>query len=361
MLSKDFYGKNGFVWWTGVVEDRDDPMKLGSVRVRIIGIHSDDKSLVPTKSLPWAQVIQPTTGAGTTSGPREGDWVFGFFQDGDYAQIPVVLGVFPGIESVQSQTIYRTVQAQRGPSNMPRPSQFDRAVGEATTSRMSRGVLKGTLTEQLNNSLASSCDINEQVKAGIAWARLKNTTIMVAITSALKALTKTKGGDPTGLVKMAIDTLKKIASFLRYIQGILQQVQDWVFVGIEYARMARAVFDYVMSLPARLQAFLRNCLEKVISGIIAVVSELFSTSGLDFGISELTTQFSTTVGELRNTAREFGETVALPGQFIEAIVNPSSLEDQAKADQLLTGFIDSNNQNAEKIHTEVVSVNSTIP
>ena len=26
---KDFAGKNGFIWWTGVVENRDDPLKMG--------------------------------------------------------------------------------------------------------------------------------------------------------------------------------------------------------------------------------------------------------------------------------------------------------------------------------------------
>ena len=32
--SKDFAGKNGFIWWVGVVEDRQDPLKLGRCRVR---------------------------------------------------------------------------------------------------------------------------------------------------------------------------------------------------------------------------------------------------------------------------------------------------------------------------------------
>ena len=51
MLSKDFYGKNGFVWWTGIVENDEDPLMLGSVQVRIIGIHNEDKNLVPDLSV----------------------------------------------------------------------------------------------------------------------------------------------------------------------------------------------------------------------------------------------------------------------------------------------------------------------
>ena len=35
----EFMGTNGFVWWQGVVEDRQDPLQLGRCRVRILGWH----------------------------------------------------------------------------------------------------------------------------------------------------------------------------------------------------------------------------------------------------------------------------------------------------------------------------------
>jgi len=97
------YGE--FTWWTGVVEDRVDPLKLGRCRVRILGYHSDkkDNDHIPTNTLPWATPSQPITsaamnGIGTTpTGPVEGTWVFGFFRDGKNAQDPVMIGTFGGI------------------------------------------------------------------------------------------------------------------------------------------------------------------------------------------------------------------------------------------------------------------------
>jgi len=94
-----------FTWWTGVVEDRIDPLKLGRCRVRILGYHSDKKGIdnIPTNTLPWATPSQPITsaamnGIGTTPmGPVEGTWVFGFFRDGKNAQDPVMIGTFGGI------------------------------------------------------------------------------------------------------------------------------------------------------------------------------------------------------------------------------------------------------------------------
>jgi len=95
-MSKDFAGLNGFVWWTGIIEDRNDPIKLGRCRVRIVGWHSPNKAQLPTASLPWAQPIYPPNNTNTYA-PREGDMVFGFFLDADNAQAPVIVGVFPSI------------------------------------------------------------------------------------------------------------------------------------------------------------------------------------------------------------------------------------------------------------------------
>ena len=101
--AKDFMGAEGFVWFYGVVEDRKDPLFLGRVKVRCIGFHTDDKTLIPTEDLPWADVIQPITsaaisGIGTTpTGLVEGTHVLGFFRDGQEAQEPVILGTSGGV------------------------------------------------------------------------------------------------------------------------------------------------------------------------------------------------------------------------------------------------------------------------
>ena len=93
---EQFLGKEGFIWWTGIVEDRQDPLRLGRCRVRCVGWHPNDKIRVPTANLPWAQLMLPTNNPHPYP-PKEGDMVFGFFLDGDSGQDPVILGVFPSI------------------------------------------------------------------------------------------------------------------------------------------------------------------------------------------------------------------------------------------------------------------------
>ena len=92
-----------FTWWTGVVEDRQDPLRMGRCRVRIVGYHSPDMQKMPTTSLPWAVPMNPIqsasqTGVGLTpTGPVEGTHVVGFFRDGTEGQEPVIMGTLPGI------------------------------------------------------------------------------------------------------------------------------------------------------------------------------------------------------------------------------------------------------------------------
>ena len=97
-----FMGLDGFVWFTGVVEDRNDPSQLGRVKVRCLGFHTDDLNDIPTKDLPWAHVMHPITDPsmqGMGNSPSflvEGTWVMGFFRDANEKQQPVIIGTLPG-------------------------------------------------------------------------------------------------------------------------------------------------------------------------------------------------------------------------------------------------------------------------
>jgi len=100
---KEFAGREGFYWWSGVVEDIGDPLRLGRCRVRVFGYHTDNILDLPTSDLPWAYPMQPITSAALSgigqspTGLLVGSHVFGFFRDGEDAQEPVIIGSFGGI------------------------------------------------------------------------------------------------------------------------------------------------------------------------------------------------------------------------------------------------------------------------
>lgn len=85
--------------WHGIVQDRKDPTQCGRIRVRVIGLHTDDQYPTPIENLPWAQVIIPTNASTTFSTPKEGEWVALYFADEGTYNFPIVMGVIPGIVS----------------------------------------------------------------------------------------------------------------------------------------------------------------------------------------------------------------------------------------------------------------------
>ena len=108
--NKEYLGFNGFIWWMGVVEDINDPLKTGRIKVRCLEWHTEDKNEVPTDHLPWAQVMMPVTSSSTSgigdtpTGLKQGSWVVGFFLDGRHGQRPMVMGSIPGIPMTPPNT-----------------------------------------------------------------------------------------------------------------------------------------------------------------------------------------------------------------------------------------------------------------
>jgi hypothetical protein len=100
MERNNFFGLDKFIWWVGVIENRIDPLAVGRCQVRIFGWHTENISLLPTTQLPWALPVYPLNNSKSFSAPRLGDWVVGFFMDGESAQMPIMLGVMPNIVTV---------------------------------------------------------------------------------------------------------------------------------------------------------------------------------------------------------------------------------------------------------------------
>ena len=91
-------GNDGFNWWIGQVEnigdgsydvetkeiDEKDFDYNNKVKVRIVGYHNSSRAELPTKHLPWAQVLMPPiyaqkSGIGSHHQLQLNSWVVGFW------------------------------------------------------------------------------------------------------------------------------------------------------------------------------------------------------------------------------------------------------------------------------------------
>ncbi len=95
------YAPADSIFFVGKVISNTDPLKLGRVQIRVMGIHTDNLSDIPTADLPWAQVLTTdggSSGVGQFIPYQPGAFVVGVFLDGRSAQIPLIIGSTPTIQ-----------------------------------------------------------------------------------------------------------------------------------------------------------------------------------------------------------------------------------------------------------------------
>jgi uncharacterized protein involved in type VI secretion and phage assembly len=100
------------IFYRGVVEDNNDNMQMGRVKVRIFGLHtpvnnysSDVEDSLSVEHLPWAEVMGTTSfglvsGVGISTVLRQGTWVWVVLQQDD-PDTPIVIGTISGINQQQ--------------------------------------------------------------------------------------------------------------------------------------------------------------------------------------------------------------------------------------------------------------------
>jgi hypothetical protein len=344
MIRKDFAGLNGFVWWVGVVEDRNDPLKLGQCRVRIIGWHPEEKSLMPTRDLPWAQTLQSVNSPNSYSVPREGEWVMGYFMDGELANKPVVMGVFPGIQMKNNDPSKgfndpRTPAQKAAGPQIPAGTE-DRVVGQPTNSPLARGEVSKSMIHITNNKRVHVCDITSELQKNSALARAKFSSVIQWVRKQIRALLAALGLEPSGEVSKLVSLAKALVRELKNINKILKEILDLSKVIIDFAKKVRAMIDYILSLPAKLLAMFRECLTEFLNALATGFKDLFALgSGSSNDTSALIKELELAADETKKIISNSATLAAVPAAIVGVLSTPASAEDVAAVGNTVTDFI----------------------
>jgi hypothetical protein len=160
----------------GVVEDNNDPLKAGKVRIRIHGLHSANKNKsdidgIPTEELPWAEPALPiyegsVSGFGAFSVPLNGSQVAVYFENGNLNR-PIYFASLPGIPQDQEQ-YYNNNKANDNNTGFKDPDgnyPTKHRLGEPDFHRLARENSSETLVTTKNNNL----DIGIPTALGGSW------------------------------------------------------------------------------------------------------------------------------------------------------------------------------------------------
>jgi hypothetical protein len=343
-------GNDVYISWVGVVENIDDPLKNGRVKVRIFGWHTEDLIKLPTAVLPWATVTQSSTG--TFSSPVPGDFVNGYFADGRSAQNPYVLSVLPGVRDLAAnpwdtsrgfspQPLFPGEKAEPDAPVM-NPAIADAVAKNPTTnSYISKGIVTGTGISLTNSSLSHVCDFRYQLDFNIGLSGLINP--ITAITQAIKNGKNNAANFIAMMIKKLNDTIRfaikalisamnldptgQIASVYAIVKAKLDDINTFIKQIAEYVEIAATIYylvkdinqivEYLKSLPARFLAIVQDCITRFLNGAKAFVAQVAAIPG----------QIGATVNSLASSIQSGADSVlAGLNAEVNAVVIPDSLK-----------------------------------
>ena len=336
----NFLGKDNYVWWVGVVENNNDPLKLGRCQVRIFGWHSENKDDIPTEDLPWTQSSFSPSGSNKWSVPNFGEYVTGFFGDGLSAQFPIMTGVMPGVyrAPVGGDKGFQDVRtaAQKAAAPQMPAGQVRYEDGQPTTPPLARGIVANTAISQQNNNVSHTCDFVTDLLKNQALKDFLDATGQ-AIRDGIRAIMQALGlSDPSGTLTALTSMLKQAARTLKFIQAQIQVIVDFEKYVLGYIAQIQQIIQWILSLPAQLQALLAECLYKLLQGIKNIFSDVFSSVNPFGEFGELVSA----VHEVGNAAQGVAQTAvtAVAGAQAVVVATKTTIQEAQQVTQLPAQF-----------------------
>jgi hypothetical protein len=166
-------------FYRGVVEDNNDPKKAGRVRVRVFGLHTENKKKtatdgIPTDELPWAEPCLPIiegsiSGFGMWGVPLQGSHVMVFFENSHILQ-PRYFASMPGIpedkKSLKKSLVRKEESVTKADGFRDPDGRYPTRTGEPDVHRLARGEDSKTLVQTKKDNL----DKNVPIGYGGSWS-----------------------------------------------------------------------------------------------------------------------------------------------------------------------------------------------
>ncbi len=235
LLKSNFLGRDGFRWWIGQIPPigSQGGQASGSgwgnrYKVRIMGYHPYSEVDLPNEDLPYAQCLIPTTaGSGAANVATDvklqpGDVVFGFFLDGDNAQLPVIMGTFGRTSQVPSKDYANPFQA---------------FTGYTDKIKAPNGTLKkGESNEQNADSQKSPRHVSPKQASSLGQGEISYFSAIgdtVQLASTAPSAVNKIGSEVSSLINTVQNLTTSASNSIDYVKGVINREIDRVTTKIQ--------------------------------------------------------------------------------------------------------------------------------
>ncbi len=272
LFNPGFLGAS-FNWWIGQIADdstwRDNivPGKFEDknaipgwgrrYKVRIIGLHDQSEDTLKSDELPWAQVMYPITAGGGQSGAsqtpnlRQGNFVFGFFLDGQEQQVPVIMGVLGN----NAQTELQTKTGFNNGKNFTPQSGYSETKEPKTGTAKETAPDEGLVVVEGKTPTKENPDAIHQTTAGDVkrQEKLKEKIPLLKPDDTVGSATKAIQTILDNLTQKINKYLNAITSYIDAVSNVITDLQSLIAdAACQIARYMKIIFDKIMQYVLKL-------------------------------------------------------------------------------------------------------------
>jgi len=272
LFNPGFLGAS-FNWWIGQIADdstwRDNivPGKFEDknaipgwgrrYKVRIIGLHDQSEDTLKSDELPWAQVMYPITagggqaGASQTPNLRQGNFVFGFFLDGQEQQVPVIMGVLGN----NAQTELETKTGFNKGKNFTPQSGYSETKEPKTGTSKETAPDEGLVVVEGKTPTKENPDAIHQTTAGDVkrQEKLKEKIPLLKPDDTVGSATKAIQTILDNLTQKINKYLNAITSYIDAVSNVITDLQSLIAdAACQISRYMKIIFDKIMQYVLKL-------------------------------------------------------------------------------------------------------------
>jgi hypothetical protein len=188
---------------------------------------------------------------------------------------------------------------------------------------LGQGIVRGTAVDIANKNRVHVCDISQSMRRAASAARLAFSVLMQGIRAGIRAILKALGFSPESESARFIEIAKKVLRGIKWLQSIIDDIKDAAAVLVYYAKIVRAMIDWILSLPKALANFLAECLSELLASLGSGFSALTDITGFTDLNSSI--QVVTDIAEAsKKLANDTLGLLNVPGQVVDALTAPST-------------------------------------
>lgn len=242
--------------------------------------------------------------------------------------------------SSNSKTVIATTEKNATAPNADNNQQ----PGAPTTPINARGLgaTSKTALAKSNQNVAHVCNIPAGVMNQIFKAGAMGGKVVMAIRKAIRAVLKFFGFSPSS--SSLVSYLKKFADWIKDSLKWLKQINKFISGFVKAVSAIKSMISFIMSLPAKLIAFFKDCLQQAYNmlkaGYLSAVA-LETGTPLDTNtqsiidsVKEVQNSYNEMVSEAQKTMESAKEAAATATSLEESSASSSNMTDEEKSAML---------------------------